>query len=575
MITVPLIPENAPFNAEQRAWLNGFLAGVFSRAPLPSYAPPSAPSAPALRPLTILFGSQTGTAEGLAKRASKEAGRRGFAATVVDMAQTSAAQLAQCSAALLITSTYGDGAPPDNAKALHAELASDSAPSLAPLHFSVCAIGDSNYAQFCRCGRDFDSLLEKRGATRSAPLVECDVDQDAAFKSWLDHALASFGPGTAPVSSPSPRPVEEPKAAPSGFSKANPYPSILLSRSRLSGPESAKEINHLVFKIPDSGLTYEAGDALGVMPRNCPLVVDELLAALGWDGEEDVPAPDGSHLPLKLALLSHYDLGKPTPDLLAAFEPSGNGGTAIALRHVIDVVASRSRFSLSPAGFVGLLKRIQPRLYSISSSPKAHPGEVHLTVGTVRYEADGRRRLGVCSTFLAERTIPGESTVPIHVHSNKAFRLPLDPKAPMIMIGPGTGIAPFRAFIEERIATGSTGPNWLFFGDQRASCDFIYRDEIATWQSRGALARLSTAFSRDQASKVYVQHRMLEQAAELYRWLDDGAHVYVCGDATRMAADVDTALREVLARAGGLSPEQAAARVQSLSKDKRYCRDVY
>lgn len=576
MNSVPLIPDTAPFSNEQRAWLNGFLAGLFSRAPLPGNLPTQAPSAPTLRPLTILFGSQTGTAEGLAKKAAKEAGKRGFAATLVDMAQTSASQLAQCSAALVITSTYGDGEPPDNAKALHAELGAEGAPSLTSLSFSVCAIGDSNYTHFCRCGRDFDAFLEKRGARRAAPLAECDVDQDAAFKIWLDQALASFGSAPAQAAtSPEARDAVDVDETPAGFTRSNPYPSVLLARARLSGNGSAKEINHLVFKLPDSGLSYEAGDALGVMPQNCPQLVDELLAALGWDGEEAVPAPGGASVPLKLALAAHYDLGKPTAELLARFETAGSGTTVVSLRHVIDVVCSRPRPSLSPAEFVALLRRLQPRLYSISSSPKAHPGEVHLTVGSVRYEADGRHRLGVCSTYLADRAIPGESIVPIHVHVNKAFRPPADPAAPMIMVGPGTGIAPFRAFIEERIATGAPGRNWLFFGDQRAACDFIYRDEIEAWQARGALARLSTAFSRDQADKIYVQHRMLEEAAELFRWLEDGAHVYVCGDAARMAADVDAALHQVVVRAGSRTPEQVADYVKTLVREKRYCRDVY
>lgn len=579
MNSVPLIPDSAPFSTEQRAWLNGFLAGLFSRAPLPANLPTQAPPAPALRPLTILFGSQTGTAERLARKAAKEAGKRGFAATLVDMAQTTVAQLAQCASVLVITSTYGDGEPPDNAKALHAELSADATPALAGVAFSVCALGDSNYAHFCRCGRDFDAFLERRGARRASPIAECDVDQDAVFKGWLDQALGALGSVGAPVAATAPDAavpaVVTDDEAPGSFGRSNPYPSLLLSRTRLSGHDSAKEINHLVFRLPESGLSYEAGDALGVLPRNCPGLVDELLAALGWDGEEAVPAPGGESVPLKLALTTRYDLGKPTAELRARFECAGPGGTAVTLRQVIDVVTAHPRPGLAPAEFVTLLKRLQPRLYSISSSPKAHPGEVHLTVGAVRYEADGRRRLGVCSTFLAERAIPGESLVPVHVHENRSFRPPADPAVPMIMIGPGTGVAPFRAFIEERIATGASGRNWLFFGDQRAASDFIYRDEIVSWQARGALARLSTAFSRDQAEKIYVQHRMREEAAELYRWLEDGAHVYVCGDASRMAADVDAALHEVLVRAGGKSPEQAAAYVRNLVGGKRYCRDVY
>jgi sulfite reductase (NADPH) flavoprotein alpha-component len=606
---VPLIPETAPFSPEQRAWLNGFFAGLYSRAggnhPTPltaTHASTSPAPKSALIPLTILFGSQTGTAEGLAKRAAKEAGKRGFAATIVDMAQTDIVRLAAEKNLLVITSTYGDGEPPDNAKPLHAELhaavchSMDDKPPLSGARFSVCSLGDRNYTQFCKCGEDFDAYLEKLGATRLAPRVDCDVDYEETFSAGLNAALCSFPTGAGAESSRDEPPEARNKSAStvmvsapgvqsaihnpqsaigSGFSRSNPFQSRVLVSRNLNRPGSAKQVHHVEFDLADSGLLYEAGDALGVLPQNCPALVAEILAALGCDGEEAVPAPDGSTISLRHALLELYDLGKPSSELLTHFAVSGNGGTAVALHHVVDVLHARADVKVSPADFVRTLRKLQPRLYSISSSPLAHSGQVHLTVGAVRYTFHGRARHGVCSTFLADRLVPGESRVGIFVHRNKAFRLPPNGDTAMIMVGPGTGIAPFRAFLHERRAAGTRGKNWLFFGDQRATTDFLYQHELADLMREGVLTRLDTAFSRDQAEKIYVQQRMLEHAGELYAWLETGAHFYVCGDAARMAKDVDAALHAVVERAGGKTPDQAAAYVQALKSAKRYCRDVY
>ena len=569
MTSVPVLPETAPFTPEQRAWLNGFFAGLFNRTPSAAPANPTQATAP-LQPLTILYGTQTGTAESLAKRAAKEAGKRGFAPAVLDMAATDPAKLAGEKNVLVVVSTYGDGEPPDNAKALHAALASDSAP-LAGLRYSVCALGDSNYTQFCQCGRDFDTRLEQRGAHRIAPRVECDVDYEQTFTQWLNSALAALGSSIAASGPAVMAPSIAETATPSVYSKANPFAAPLLTRRTLNASGSAKEVNHIELSLAGSGLTYEAGDALGVLPRNCPQLVDEVLATLGFDGEEAVTTGAGE-LPLRIALQQHYDLGKPPGALLTAL-----GLTASPeLLDVLDGLRVGARTGLANAGaFVALLRKLQPRLYSISSSPRAHPDEVHLTVGAVRYEAANRRRKGVCSTFLADRCAAGETTVPVFVHANSNFRLPADGSVPVIMVGPGTGIAPFRAFLEERRATGASGRNWLFFGDQREATDFLYRDELVDWHRDGLLTRLDLAWSRDQQQKVYVQQRMREHAAELFSWLEAGAHLYVCGDASRMAKDVDAALHDAIATAGGRSTESAAAYVQALKAAKRYQRDVY
>jgi len=332
------------------------------------------------------------------------------------------------------------------------------------------------------------------------------------------------------------------------FSKSNPFPAILKTNRVLNAPGSAKETRHFEIVLDGSGLAYEAGDALGVVPVNCPDFASQIIEAAGLDGEEAVKTPDGLEMPLRTALHTKFDL-KP---FLTDLPPMG----------------------VAAADLAAPLRKLQPRLYSISSSPKAHPGEVHLTVAIVRYELSGSPRKGVCSTFLADR-VTDEARVPVFVHKSPNFKPPADGSRPIIMVGPGTGIAPFRAFLEERRVTGATGNNWLFFGDQRAATDFLYRDEIEAMQTDGFLTRLDLAFSRDQAEKLYVQHRMLENAGELWAWLQDGASFYVCGDASRMAKDVDAALHQVAQTAGGLSPDAAADSVKQLKTEKRYLRDVY
>ena len=578
---VPLLPESAPFSPEQRAWLNGFLAGVFSRqATTGSSLAPVATAPATLTPLTIYFGSQTGTAESLSRRAAKEAGKQGFAPTVIDLAEATIERMAQCSHVLVIASTYGDGEPADNAKAFHAALAAATAGrkeqtipanTLASVRYSVCALGDRNDPAFCQCGREFDERLEQLGARRVAARVDCDVDHEDAFRNWLASALSGFGAQSRVTAASTPSTQATASDEDSGsHSRSPPFSAPLLAVRRLNAEGSAKEVNHVEISLAGSNLTYETGDALGVFPQNCPALVNDVLQALGCDGEEGVVTPSGER-PLRSALLSHYDLGKPTPELIEALHLDSTA----AAPQVIDALRAGQTGGLGAASFTALLKRLQPRLYSISSSPKARSNEVHLTVGAVRYELAGRPRLGVCSTFLANRCPPGSATVPVFVHTNKAFRLPASGDTPIIMIGPGTGIAPFRAFLEERRATGATGKSWLFFGDQRASTDFLYADELAGFQRDGILSCLDTAFSRDQTDKIYVQHRMAEKAKELFDWLEGGAHVYVCGDANRMAKDVHAALIAAVQTTGGRSLEEATAYVQALQTQKRYSRDVY
>ena len=402
-MTAPLLPDTAPFTPEQRAWLNGFLAGLFSRAPSPQISPSGTPSA-TLQPLTILFGSQTGTAEGLAKKVAKAAGKRGFAPTVLDMAQTDVAKLANEKNLLVITSTYGDGEPPDNARALHAALKAAGDRPLSGVRFSVLALGDTNYAQFCQCGKDLDASLERLGATRVSLRVDCDLDYEEKATAWMDTALGSLAPAGTPVTVPDAATRKSADVNESGYSRSRPFPAAVLGVRNLNAPGSAKEVNHVEFSLEGSGLVNEAGDALGVLPQNCPALVVDVLAALGCDGEEAVPTPFGE-MPLRRALTECYDLGKPTADLLAlvgGIPQPGHAGesghknpatVAIQPHHVIDVLAAAPA-KPAPRELVATLKKLQPRLYSISSSPKAHPGQVHLTVGAVRYDKDGRARKG-------------------------------------------------------------------------------------------------------------------------------------------------------------------------------------
>ncbi|GHC05983.1 sulfite reductase subunit alpha [Cerasicoccus arenae] len=582
----PFLPDNAPFSPDQRAYLNGLLAGMFSSSPAMSdFAEDSAPA----RPLTILFGSQTGNAESVAKQAAKKANVQGFQTTVFDMEAYPKENLAAEQNLLIITSTYGEGEPPDNAMELHAFLLSDAAPKLENVHFSVLGLGDSNYPDFNECAKQFDVRLAELGAQRMHDGVYCDVDFDDDFEAWLTGTLAAAGDVTATTSSATQSQTVAPVAveAPAGHSRKNPFPAKLLSNYNLNKVGSAKETRHVEICLEGSGLEYEAGDALGVFPVNCTDLVEELLALTGFDGEEAVPGMDGAEVALRLALAEHYDITNLSKLFLANLAPfsnheklnklladgNGNIDEYIKGRQIIDPLVDFPGKWSSAAEFIDMFKKLAPRLYSISSSPKAHPGHVHLTVGAVRYETHGRSRKGVCSTFLAD--LPAGTPVRVYVHPNKHFKPPADPNRPMIMVGPGTGIAPFRAFLEERHAVDAPGKNWLFFGDQKSAFDFLYEDQLNELKEAEKLHRLDLAFSRDSAEKFYVQHLMIQQGEELFTWLEEGGHFYVCGDASRMAKDVDAALHEIVKTVGRKTEEEAAAYIDDLRKQKRYVRDVY
>jgi sulfite reductase (NADPH) flavoprotein alpha-component len=588
MTQIPYIPETAPFTAEQRAWLNGFLAGLYAHgAPVAAPASLNGTAPKTGEPLLILFGSQTGSAEALAKRIAKDSEKHGFAPRVLALNDYEQANLTQGGKALVVSSTWGDGDPPDNAANFWTWLKSDSAPRLESLHFAVLGLGDRNYPDFCGASKKFDERLAALGAHRLAPRGECDVDYETTANDWIDKVWSKLGTNGVAKSSASTNGHVRPPQAKETYSKTNPFPARLLRNVVLNRPGSSKEVRHFEISLEGSGLNYEVGDALGVVPVNCPKLADALLAELRWDGAQEVKVGELSVV-LREAMLNHFDLIRPSQDLLeflarlspgAEFAPLLAPGRAAELKDwlygcdVLDVVRCVAA-SPSEAELLPLLRKLAPRLYSISSSPKVHPGEVHLTVSAVRYQNHGRDRKGVASTFLADRVGIGEQ-VKVFVQPSNGFRLPPDGQTAMIMVGPGTGVAPFRAFLEDRRAAGANGRNWLFFGDQKQETDFLYRDELTKWREDGTLSRLDLAFSRDQAGKIYVQHRMLENATELWSWLESGAHLYVCGDASRMAKDVDAALHQIIEQAGGRSAEEAKAYVARMKSERRYQRDVY
>lgn len=586
----PVLPEAAPLSPHSRLWIDGLLAGMYSRAAEVADETPSG------RAVTVLWASQTGTAEELAAAAAARLADSGYLPRLLDMDSCELTDLT--GDALVITSTFGDGGPPDNGADFWERL-HDSAIRCTGLRFAVFALGDSSYDDFCGHGRKLDRVLGERGGTRLLPRVDSEPDHEELSARWLDEVLVVLD-GSGPAapegdSPPGPAPshgatmvLARPGAPPATrrsaplFTRNVPLHAPLVRNTLLSRPGAGKEVRQFGFDLRGFEATYEVGDSLGVWPANGEELVAEWLAATGLDGRRGVEL-DAREVPLAQALHTHYDITKVSRDLLTFIaEHNPNPRLAKLLRRdnrnelerylwdrqAVDVLRDFPvRADL--VEWLGALKKLQPRQYSISSSPLVDPHEVQLTVGVVRYGERG----GVCSTFLADRC--EDATVPVFLQRAPHFRPPLDPNAPMIMVGPGTGIAPFRGFLHERRALGCRGRNWLFFGDQHAADNFYYRDELEDMFRTGFLTRLDLAFSRDQRERIYVQHRMIEHGAELWAWLLDNGHLYVCGDAGRMARDVDDALLTIAQVHGNLDAEGALAFKKRLIAEKRYVRDVY
>ncbi|MDD4914311.1 MAG: sulfite reductase flavoprotein subunit alpha [Methylococcales bacterium] len=576
------IPENAPYSETQRAWLGGFFAGMHSHM---IHSAGSIRQTGA-RTLHILYGTQTGNAESLALDAAGRAKSHGLLPVVKGMDEVEIGDLPKMTHLLVITSTYGEGAMPDNAEMLWQAASSDGAPRLDGVSYSVLALGDTSYDLFCQAGIDWDRRLEELGAKRIFDRTDCDVDFETPAENWLGEVIPLMADGAATVAV-----LETETETPPGksaYNRKNPFPARMTINRIVTALDSSKETRHYEISIAGSGLSYEAGDALCVVPANCPELVADILKALNCTGDEEEPV-NGELLKLSEALRSHFEIKLPGKEFVEEIAKRAGDQSLNAMllaadkdkladylwgRDILDLLLQFPNAEFSAAEFLHMLKPLQHRAYSISSSSKKYPDSVHLTVASVRYDAHGRHHKGVCSTYLADLVKP-ETDVGVFFSHNSSFRVPGDDSLPMIMVGPGTGIAPFRAFLQERECRRASGKNWLFFGDRNAATDYIYREEIEAMQANGLLTRLDLAFSRDQAEKIYVQDRMLENGAELYNWLEQGAYFFVCGDAYRMAKDVDQALHEVIRKHGGKSLLEAADYVNQLKKDKRYVRDVY
>ncbi|MBN47645.1 MULTISPECIES: assimilatory sulfite reductase (NADPH) flavoprotein subunit [unclassified Methylophaga] len=568
-------------------WLSGYLSG-YRAAQSSSVAAEIAPSlSDQTIKLTILYGSQTGNTEAVAGQLAEKAKVRGIEVKLWDMAEYKARELKNEQYLAVLTSTHGEGEPPDNAMDLYEFLGSRKAPGLKGLQYSVLSLGDSSYEYFCQTGKDFDERLQKLGATTVIPRVDCDVDYDDLAEKWIaefvESLTSSMQASAAPPSASAGLSQVETSVQ---YDRKNPFPAPLLENQILSGRGSRKEVRHIEISLEGSGLQYQPGDALGVYPQNDPVLVAMLIDALEFDADSPVELDEQTET-LTNALMHHREITVLTRPLVEKWAELAQSDELTKLmenkaavtewirgRDVLDLVQSYPLADIDANGFIKLLRKLPPRLYSIASSQAAVDEEVHITVATVRFNAHNRERGGVASSWLADR-LAEDATIPVYIDGNKNFKLPADDDAPIIMIGPGTGVAPFRSFMQEREERGARGANWLFFGDQHFLTDFLYQTEWLAWRKSGLLTHLDVAFSRDQTEKIYVQHRLREKSIEIWNWLQEGAYIYVCGDADNMAPDVNEALIDIISQQGNKSRDDATEFLRQLTRDKRYQRDVY
>lgn len=590
---------------EQKVWLSGYLVanqqltsgtsetqgsqiGAISKDTETMLQQNEPTIQPEKRAITLLYGSETGNAQGLAEIFEERLSNIGHNVTLKAMDEFKPKNLKNVEDLFIITSTQGEGDPPDNAAELHEFIHGRKAPKLEGVRFSVLALGDQTYEFFCQTGRDFDKKLEELGAERLYERVDCDVDYEEDAEKWMANVINTID--SAPEGTQSEQVVSESikSAKEKKYSKANPYQAEVLENINLNGRGSNKETRHIEFLLDNFGEEYEVGDCLVVLPQNDPALVELLMSTLGWDpGDQIQTSEDGDTISLEEALTSYFEITKLTKPLLQnaaayfdneALEDKVQDSEWIQKyiegRDFIDLLNDFPPEELEPEDLYQILRKLPPREYSISSSYQSLPDEVHITVGAVRYNTHGRDRSGVCSVQFAERIQPGD-TVPIYLKRNPNFKFPKDGDTPVIMIGPGTGIAPFRAHMQEREEYGYKGNTWLFFGDQHFTTDFLYQTEWQEWLKDGVLEKMNVAFSRDTDQKVYVQHRIAEHSKEFNEWIEKGASIYICGDEKNMAKDVHQAIRNVLVKEQNLTEEDAESYLKQMKKDKRYQRDVY
>ncbi|WP_037500366.1 assimilatory sulfite reductase (NADPH) flavoprotein subunit [Sphingomonas jaspsi] len=572
----------ATISAQQARWISGYFAGLDHGLSRIGGITLTAPQAPPARSLTILTGSETGNSRALAAALLDEAAGRGLNARKLDLADYKQRELKDEDDLLFVVSTHGEGDPPASALGFFEWIEGPRAPRLEGKRFAVLALGDSTYEKFCEAGRRIDARLEALGADRLADRIDCDVDYDEPAASWrttvLD-LLATDAPSTVPASVATPLRVVAPV-----HDRRNPFTATVVENIPIVGRHSTKESRHVELDLGGSGLAYQPGDALGILPTNNPHAVEALLAATGLSANDEVAVKDTT-LTLGDALAHRLEIVAATPRFLDQWSELSDASelralkTALADRaaflrdhHVVDIVERFPVPGIDAASLVASLRPLQPRLYSLASSQAFVGDEAHLLVAPVRYELYGSPRGGVASTQIADRLPLGE-TVPVYIQENPNFRLPAD-DVPVVMVGPGTGVAPFRAFLQEREVREAKGRNWLFFGERNFRSDFLYQLELQKWLADRLLSQLDVAFSRD-GEKTYVQHRMAERSRDLYSWLEEGAHLYVCGDSAAMAPDVNEALIAIVEREGGKGREAAEDYVRTLAADRRYQRDVY
>lgn len=591
---LPLSPEQlarlqaavGEFSPTQMAWLSGYFWGMVNQQP-GAAATPATAVPPALT-ITLISASQTGNARRLAEQLRDDFLAAKLNVNLVNAGDYKFKQIAQERLLIVVASTQGEGEPAEEAVALHKFLFSKKAPKLPETAFAVFGLGDTSYEHFCQAGKDFDSKLAELGAQRLLDRVDADVEYQESAQQWRQQIVAALQ-ARVPAQSATAAAVTQSGAVDeitsSPYSKTAPLTAQLSVQQKVTGRNSEKDVRHIEIDLADSGLRYQPGDALGVWFDNDPALVDELLALL-WLKDDEQVSVDGQNLPLAQALRSHFELTQNTTLIVDKYAALSRDETLIALladkpalqqyaknTPIVDMVR-QAPSDLNADQLIALLRPLTPRLYSIASSQAETENEVHITVGVVRYDIDGRPRTGGASGYLADR-LEVEGDIRVFIEHNDNFRLPANPETPVIMIGPGTGIAPFRAFMQQREADGASGKNWLFFGNPHFTEDFLYQVEWQRYVKEGLLTRIDLAWSRDQAHKIYVQDKLRAQGAELWNWIQQGAHIYVCGDANRMAKDVEQVLLDVVAEHGAMDTEQADEYLSELRLARRYQRDVY